>query len=185
MKTRIEIDRKNISKSDTELRNELISKGYSVLRKSKSTVIFVLYGREKTEDEINAEKEAEIKKQTFISEDLKKEAEFKAKAKAQVKKMAAELVTVANLWKNFNRRPGAFKNIKGDSFYFHTKSGKKVRVSDHECFHFQLESEKSSWSRADQFEAPDFNFIISEMKEMSRFQAVNFINKTIKENEIH
>ena len=55
-------------------------------------------------------------------------------------------------------------NLKRNSFYFNTKDGKKVRVSDHESYHFQLESERAAFSRAADFDEPDFDFVITDFE---------------------
>lgn len=180
MRTRKEIARVNIEKSNVELKNELLSKGYNVLRKSKSTAIMVLWGEEKSIEELAAEEAAQIAQADAAILLRKKEAQ---RAIDTAKKVAEEMkkeVTIANLWRNFNRRPFAHINIKRDSFYFETPVGKKVRVSDHESWHFQLDSGRSQYSRAADFEAPDYDFVISDFEGKTRAEVVEIIKQEIK-----
>lgn len=179
MKTRHELDRISVSKSNIALKSELIEKGYNVLRKSKSTVIMVLWGDDKSAEELQREIDAQNERIKQAQADLAAKRQFEANIKAECKAERLQKVTIANLWRNFNRRPAAHINIKKNSFYFLTADDKKVRVSDHECFHFQVESEKASFSRAADFEAPDFDFVIDELEAMTRQQAVAFIKDAI------
>lgn len=181
MKTRKELDRASISKSNLTLKSELIAKGYNVLRKSNLTVVMVLWGEDKSAEELQSEIDAAEQRVEQMLADLKADQQLSAQLKKEVKTLALQEVTIANLWRNFNRRTGAYINIKRNSFYFSTKEGKKVRVSDHECFHFQLDSEKADFSRAADFEAPDFDFVITDCKfaNMTRQQVVDLIKSTI------
>lgn len=162
MATRIELDRQIISRSNTDLYNELREKGYNVLGKSKSTKVMILWGAEKSAEQLQAERErAEIQHKEWLVIEAAQALRAIQREKEYREEMKKE-PTISNLWKNFNRRPGAYMNIKKDSFYFSSPSGQKVRVSNHTCYHFQAESERAFYSRASDFEAPDYDFVIND-----------------------
>lgn len=177
MITRYEIDRQIISRGDNSLKTELFEKGYRVHRKSKTTIVLVLWGDEIPQEVLSARAAAA---EARWKEYWAKEAAFKAEVKAAARKERLAQVTISNLWRHFNRRPDAHMNLKRNSFYFTSPSGQKVRVSDHESYHFQLESERSSFSRAAEFEVPDFEFVITDFEGKTKNEVVEIIKNTIK-----
>lgn len=140
----------------------------------------VLWGEDKSEEELQNEIDAANERAARDAASRAQEIANALQAVKEAKAASQKEATIANLWRNFNRRPQAQINIKRNSFYFNTESGAKVRVSDHECFHFQNDSEKALFSRAAGFEAPDFDFVISDFTGKTRTEVVEIIKNTIK-----
>lgn len=161
---RHEIDRKIVSRFDETKREELRNAGYKTLRRSRSTVVMILEGDPYTEEELEAMRiESERARERWF-EERERERERLEALKREARRERLSELTISNLWRHFCRKDGAYMNLKRNSFYFNTKDGKKVRVSDHESYHFQLESERAAFSRAADFDEPDFDFVITDFE---------------------
>lgn len=179
---RHEIDRKIVSRFDETKREELRNAGYKTLRRSRSTVVMILEGDPYTEEELEAMRiESERARERWF-EERERERERLEALKREARRERLSELTISNLWRHFCRKDGAYMNLKRNSFYFNTKDGKKVRVSDHESYHFQLESERAAFSRAADFDEPDFDFVITdfEFEGKTKDEVLGIIKNSIK-----